>query len=313
MEKTSLSEVKEKVLRFIEFMDPEHVDQYTERSLISEAIKYYNVSQPYLGSLEIKVNGYDYSSLLDAMYEEDDLIELSLAFTGLTLDPVWTYDVPTRRIKVNEKGKGGVLAYPSDPTKINGQWTPFTEPIRKVAMFRMMFSHYYIPRSAEEAGGVMTIEASLEPPLLDSPRTLWAEVRSGAVVPFEIRLMAYSQERRYAYRIDLLRNGLVKDFRDGRMPIHQWVQREPLDSLYVDKILSTNRLPELQKNIFETVFEGKDIASADIAHGFSITEAMARNHLGGLVKKELVVMDGQPPNETYRANIEYIKETKGDI
>jgi hypothetical protein len=77
---------------------------------------------------------------------------------------------------------------------------------------------------------------------------------------------------------------------------------------YLDKILSSQELPDLTKKVLEIFFELEDGDAADIEIGLGITEKMARNNINALEKRGMVDTIGKPPRARYVINLVGIRE-----
>ena len=125
-------------------------------------------------------------------------------------------------------------------------------------------------------------------------------------------LCAYTKKRRYLYRLNLLDNTLIRDFREGKIPIANRKFRDPLSYFHLDKVLSTQELPDLAKNVLQVFFELENGDVADTEIGLGITERMARNNINALLKRGFVDGIGKPPSMRYMINLENIKEAAGE-
>ncbi|MDG6221032.1 MAG: hypothetical protein QCI38_06240, partial [Candidatus Thermoplasmatota archaeon] len=142
------------------------------------------------------------------------------------------------------------------------------------------------------------------------PHVWWEAVRQKGFIPFDITVCAYTQKNRYSFSIDLVNNVLYRDFRYGLFT-RKREPRSPLDFLYLDNVLSSNTLKELQRRTLIYIFEVSGVTSQEVAHGFKITETMAQNNLYGLVKKGLLASEGSGSAEKYRIDLERLRENKG--
>ncbi len=294
----------------LEFAPEGEVDTYAMNQMENALLKYLNTRRPHLSEVMYAVNRYIYPTLFHAFHNVEKPKEIILKFkrwekTG------WRYDVPTRVIKINENSRGGFTAFASNKRGIHAEVNK-KEMRNEIAMFRIGITHWFYPESITTVSK-KTVEDERYPPPLMNIQEFWQHVRSTGVIPFQIRLCAYTKSTRVAFNIDLLRNRQLRDFRDGKVGVGSFVARAPIHLLYLDRALSSPHIPDLQKRVLEVVFESKGMGAGDIAHIFDIPEKMARNHLEGLVKKGLLKAEGKPPAQFFVADLENIEKTKGEV
>jgi hypothetical protein len=204
------------------------------------------------------------------------------------------------------------MLFQINPFALN-QWNPKQKPIIEPAMFRSYLSYFYSPESIKTHSEKIDEKPLVPPKTLCSLHELWEDVRSKGIVPFQMAICAYTQQRRYQYQLDLVDNGLIRDFRDGKIPIANRIFRQPMEYNYLDKILSSQELPDMTKKVLEIFFELEDGDAADIEIGLGITEKMARNNIKALEKRGMVDTIGKPPRARYVINLVGIREMAEEL
>jgi len=312
-EMASFNETKERCLRVMEFAPPEENDDFAKRQLGGAIREYQNLPRSFLADGELWVNGTEYPTLLDAIYAEEEVEEFALFFTNMSMKPVWEYDIPTRRIKINAKSRGGLYMFPTTPSDLNRHWDPFSDPVLTRAMFRCFFRYYFVPQSIKTHSNRAEDDPVEGPYLLDTLQRQWRGIRERGIVPFELRLCAYTQDSRYVVRLNILENKQVRDFRASCISIHNHEERSPREMLYLDKLLSNYRIPDHQKDVLEAIYQTGGMTPGDLSVAFGMTDTLASLHMEGLLKKRLVTMEGKPPHATFRPDLDFISEIKGEF
>jgi len=298
--------------RLIEFAPPNQVDDYARKQLSTEFKKRHVIRLPMVAKTEWVVNNKRADNLLDALSRIEECEEIGVNFTGMPLEPIWEYDTPTRRLKTSKSGKGGILHFPKKRVPSGVGWDPLGDPFLEKAMLMVYTTKWFIPESIKTVTERPADQAPPKPPKILPLHQWWRSVRRIGFVPFEIVVCAYTQKKRFMYTLDLVNNVALRDFRQGLFS-RKRVERSVLDFMYLDTAFSTNMLKEIQKRAMMYVFEVENSTAQEVAFGFKVTDKMARNHLYGLVKKDLVKMTGEPPGELYNADLDKLRENKGEI
>ena len=291
---------------------PPGMGDYIEKNLHSELLKMSNVKNHILARCELMVNKHSVRNLLEALANEDVPDVLGISFTEMTLDTMWEYDVPTRRIKASSDGKGGLLYFPTKRLASGFTWDPMGDPVSEKAMIFMYTSKWFFPERIEDVAERPLDILPPRPKGLVSVFDWWVDVQSQGYIPFEIVVCAYTRSRRFMYVLDLVNNVLYRDFRMGAVS-RKRVSREPLDFLYLDKVLAENVIHGIQKKALMYSFELDSVSPSEIAFGFHITETMAKNHLDGLARRGLLNVRGEGSSATYSVDLGNLRKTKGEV
>jgi hypothetical protein len=306
-----MSDVLEKCERIMSFAPKKMLDGFAKKQLSKSLGKYQNQMDTKIAEVYYKIGNKKYPTILDSIYVVDDWEDIEIHFFHPNTEERWEYDTPTQHIKINKHGKGGLVLFQIDPKALN-QWDPSQEPIIEPAMFRCYLSHFYSPESIKAYTKKYDEKPLIPPRELCTPFELWEDIRKKGIVPFQITLCAYTKNKRYVYQLDAIDNTLLKDFRDGKIPIANRVSREPLDYYHLDKILSTQELPDLAKKVLTVFFDLDEANVSDIEIGLGVTESMAKNYIEALVKRDLLETIGKPPKAKYKINLDYLKEITGE-
>ncbi len=302
-----MSSLIDKCERIMSFAPPKEVDSYAEKQLIKELKKYENSTKEKLADISFKIDGKNYSSLLDAIYFIEEWEEMEIDFYHPNVEKIWEYDTPTKLIKITRSGRGALMLFQIDPFALK-QWNPDQEPIVEPAMFRCYPSQFYSPESIKTQSNKYDERPLVPPRPLCTPIEFWEDVRFKGIVPFQMNLCAYSKKRRYLYLLDLVNNSLLMDFRNGKIPIKNRTYRDPMDYYRLDHFLSTQELPHLTKNVLTTLFEVEDANAADIEIGLGITEKMAQDNVKALARRDIIKAKGKKsPKARYVINLETLR------
>jgi hypothetical protein len=289
------------------FAPPQMVDNYAQRHLDQELKKFQRLKEEALADIRFKIDGYQYSSLLDAIYDVDSWKEMEIHFFHPKTDVIWEYDTPTKIIKINSVGRGALMIFPVDHFALS-QWNSNQEPEIEPAMFSSYLAHFYSPESIKSQANKVDEKPLIPPRPLCTPYELWKDIKDKGIVPFQMTLCAYSKEKRYVYQLDVLNNALLMDFRNGKIPIANRIPRHTIDFYHLDHFLSTMELPNLAKKVLQVIFELEEVMVADIEIGLGITEKMAMNNVNALAKRGLITPLGKPPKAKYVVDLKQMKE-----
>ena len=283
------------------------VDNFAKKQLAEKLRKYQSSVGKKIADMFFKIDGKQYSSVLDAIYEVKEWDEIEIHFFHPNTDEIWEYDTPTRLLKVNRQGRGALMLFHVDHFSLN-QWNPKQESLIEPAMFNGYLAHFYSPESIKAHTKKVDEKPLIPPRRLGTIFELWKDIRKKGIVPFQMALCAYSKKRRYLYQLDVLNNSLLMDFRNGKIPIANRVFRDTFDYYHLDHFLSTQELPSLAKKVLQVLFELEDANISDIEIGLGITEKMARNNVTALAKRDLIEAIGKPPKAKYVINLGRIRE-----
>ena len=294
----------------MEFAPSSMVDGYAKKQLKNSIRKYKSSTEVKLADVEFKFDGYKYQSLLDALYDLKRWDEMEVHILHPNTKERWEYDTPTKVIKITGHGRGGLMLFPINPFALN-QWNPKQKPAFESSMFRGYLSHFFSPESIKARSKKYDEKPLIPPKTLCTLIELWEDIRKKGIVPFQLALCAYTKSRRYVYQLDVLDNALLRDFRDGKIPIANRLFRHPLDYYHLDNLLSTQELPDLAKKVLAVFFDLEEANAADIEIGLGITERMAWDNISALAKRGLIDAVGKPPKAKYVINLENIRELAG--
>ncbi len=302
-----MSDLLEKCQRIMNFAPPQMLDNYAERHLDQELKKFQRSKEVSLADIRFKIDGYQYASLLDAIYDVETWEDIEIHFFHPNTEVIWEYDTPTKIIKINKVGRGALMIFPLDHFALK-QWDPTKEPEIVPAMFSCYLSQFYSPESIKSQTDKVDEKPLIPPRPLCTPRELWEDIRNKGIVPFQMTMCCYSKEKRYVYQLDILNNTQLMDFRNGKIPIANRKYRDTLAYYHLDHFLSTMELPDLAKKVLQVVFELEEVVVADIEIGLGITEKMAANNVNALAKRGLLKTIGTPPKAKYSADLESLRD-----
>jgi hypothetical protein len=296
----------------MDFAPQQMVDNYAERHLDQELKKFQRSKEQALADIRFKIDGYQYASLLDGIYDVETWEDIEIQFFHPNTEVIWEYDTPTKIIKINRAGRGALMIFPVDHRSLR-QWDPTKEPEIVPAMFSCYLSHFYSPESIKSQTEKVDEKPLIPPRPLCTPLELWEDIRKKGIVPFQMTLCCYSKEKRYIYQLDVLNNQYLMDFRNGKIPIANRKYRDTLAYYHLDHFLSTMELPDLAKKVLQVIFELEEVVVADIEIGLGITERMASNNVNALAKRGLLKTIGKPPRAKYRADLENMRDLSSQL
>ncbi|KYK27675.1 MAG: hypothetical protein AYK23_02140 [Candidatus Proteinoplasmatales archaeon SG8-5] len=284
----------------MKFGAAEEVDFHAEKQLKSSFYEYKQAKRVPLASSKYLVNEEEYDSLLQAFAEVKELETGGIRFFKPNMKENWDYNTPTSMILLMGDGMGIVERFDYDSFSLE-KWSKGQEVQKELVMLRAFPTRFYVPMSIK----TKSKDPLAGPPRLYIPRLLtleefWQDIRANGLVPFEIRVCAYTRSARFSYDIDLVNNRMLKDFRGGQVPPKNKAVRTAMDYMNFDMILASTDMKELVKKVFISLFEVKEATAFDISHTMGITDTMARNGLDAVVSRELADKTGKPPRETYK-------------
>jgi len=306
-----MPDILEKCEKIMNFAPDPMVDNYAKKQLDLNLKKYQNSIERRLADISFLIDDKHYPSFLDAIYENKEWNEIEIQFFHPNTQEVWEYDTPTRLIKINQQGKGALMVFHVDPFSLN-QWNSKQEPIIEPAMFMSYLAYFYSPESIKAHTKKFDEKPLIPPKPLCPLAELWEDIRKKGIVPFQIAICAYTQKRRYLYQLNILDNFILKDFRDGKIPIANRIFRQPMDYFYLDRLLSLQELPDLAKKVLQVFFELDEANVADIEIGLGITEKMAKDNINALAKRGLIDTIGKPPRAKYMINLDNVKKAAAE-
>ncbi len=281
-----MDKVRERCERILEFAPEGEYDDYAAKQLRKKLYSWKENNQDRLTTLEYFINGKEYTSLLDALYREESLSKIKIKFLKPVLDGKWNFSKPTREI-MEKGGRGIARTFDFDPDSLN-RWASANKVKDERVMLRAYISDFFFPISIQTKSQyhhAQEVPRQYDP-CLKKIGGIWSHVRTG-VLPFEIRVCAYTPRDRYTYVIDTL-SDTQKPHYLHMIPYHYRVNRKPIEYMMFDTLISHIELPPLVKKMFEFIFECGEVTVADIAHKFNVGNQVAENNLNALRSKELL-------------------------
>lgn len=295
----SVIESAGKLLRFF----PGGVDEYARKQMTSAIRERLGKSDDSLATVAFKINGKDFPWLFDAVAEIEKFSEAELFFIEPDLTGHWNFNIPTSRIRIDTNGHGTITVFPKERLHRWGE----EEGVEKKCLLKLNVSECFRPQLMRD-GLTKKHEEITNIPTLGFAEDIWKEVRASGVIPFQLRLYAYTRDARYLYELDLLNNIQIRDFREEKIPPINRVARDVTDFYSFDKVVCADEnLPYISKRLFELLFESKVIEPPELAAAMRITERMVSEHLGVLYRRGYVTKDGRPPDERYFVDIDAIR------
>ncbi|MFO7619136.1 MAG: hypothetical protein R6W91_05720 [Thermoplasmata archaeon] len=286
----------------------EEVDLHAENELRRTFYEYQAAQKKPLACVTYMVNGREYSSLLEAMHREEALENLGIRFLKPDLKENWDFNTPTKTLVLLGKGMGALERFSYDSFKLD-KWDMHQHLQRDNIMIRGFPTWLYYPQSIKTKSRD-PLAAPVRPyiPKLVMLEKFWGHVRENGMVPFELRVCAYTKSARYTYDIDLINNAMLKDFRGGQAPLRNLAQRGIVDYLNFDMVLASTDMKDMVKRAFINLFEMEYATAFDIAHSMHITNQMAANALNAIVSRGFAIKEGTSPRELYSINSQALAE-----
>jgi hypothetical protein len=283
-------------------------DEYAKKQLRGAVLEHVQRPKRALADVQCAVDGEASDRPLDALLALGPEAELSVKLYHPDLSENWDYDTPTKSMCVGRKGVGWLEHFHYDPYSFE-KWNFEERFMKSRAMFMGHFTHYFVPESIKTH--TRRTQQGLElpySPKLSDLEGLRTEVLAGKVIPFALRLCAYTQEARHSFAVDLLDGALVRDFRAGALPPKGRLFRSSLDCLAFDRVYVSEKLPGHVAGAFVMVFERAGTTVFDLSQVTGLNERSARNTLGALVARGLVRKEGAAPRETYEVDMETVRK-----
>lgn len=282
----------------------EEVDLHAEKELRRHYFEYTGANKKALAAASFLVNGTEYASLLEALREEEDLQNLGIRFSRPDLRENWDYNTPTKTLVLMGRGAGFLERFSYRAFSLD-KWD-MSQPVqRENVMIRGFIRDYYYPRSIlSESRDPLAEPVRPYIPKLVPLEEMWSHVRSTGMVPFEVRICAYTKAARYAYDIDMPRSAMLKDMRGGQAPLRNLAKRSTIDYLNFDMVLASTEMKDIVKGAFINLFEAEKATAIDIAHSMHITDQIAANALSAIAARGLAKVLGSPPMQVFQIDLE---------
>jgi hypothetical protein len=282
----------------------EEVDLHAEKELRRHYFEYGAAQKKTLAGTAYMVNGREYNSLLEAMGSEESLESAGIRFIKPDLAENWDFNTPTRTLVLMGKGMGVLERFSYDSFRLD-KWDKHQQIQRDNVMIRGFLTRFYYPQSIiTESEDPLAGPKRPYIPKLVLLEDLWNHIRSTGMVPFEMRVCAYTKTARYIYDIDMINNTMLKDFRGGQAPLRNQAKRTIIDYLNFDMVLASTDMKDIVKRAFINLFESEYATASDLAYSMHITSQMAANALTALVTRGLATKEGVAPREIFSINSE---------
>lgn len=297
----------------MEFAPKDEVDFHAQKQLKRAFYEYKQAPKKPLASTTYVANEKEYDSLLEALVKEESLDTGEILFYKPNLDENWDYNTPTKTLTLIGRGVGYVDRFDYDSFALQ-KWDKGQLMQTDKVMIRAFLSRFYYPQSIKtKSKDPHASEKRPFVPKLMLLEQLWSDVREKGLVPFEIRVCAYTRDARFSYDLNLIDNQMLKDFRGGQVPPRNRAERTAVDYMNFDMILATTDMKDLVKRVFINLFEVKEATAFDISHTMGITDNMARNGLDAVVSRNLADKVGKSPRETYSINTQLLEATASEL
>jgi hypothetical protein len=258
---------------------PRH-DAYSERALARAYEEYVARRRTPLGPFRLRIGDREFATFYEMMGEPgagSGEIEVRLDPPAAPGAP-WEFLRPFDRIVFD--AQGGAQVYPIGPGA----------PTRVIARF--LLREHYLPRTRVEedraaAGGVRV----QMPSQLSSLQEGIAGIRSRALLPFCVSVLAYYPEERVIYDLDLIRSLLLTDPRAGRLPSGRRVRRSSRVAWYVDRLTGRGEMPLLASRCLAVLVDSHGLTAIEMTHVFGGVRELVDSALQGLAARGLVTFD----------------------
>ncbi|NPA74649.1 MAG: hypothetical protein GXO25_01035 [Euryarchaeota archaeon] len=248
----------------------------TEKAFEQNFLKTKQMKYDPLMEIMLRFNGKPYESFYQFLDKEMKGMELIL--TAPKKWGKWIFNDPIKELRILPNGLGSIMVLEGEISP--GRW------ILENSKFQKAMVRFIIERAHPNAAfGLVTPEK-------------FFEIVHNGIIPYLIRIVAYTRENRYKIDINIPRNEVIADIRWGKIPPKLFKRRTNEEYFMFDKVYSTIPLPRFSKLIFETVFESNGMDLETLALIFNVPEEILRNNLGVLIKHNLVEEDKS--TEMYR-------------
>jgi len=308
-----MADILEYCQSIMKFAPESEVDLHAEKQLRRAFFEYKQARKTPLASVQYLINEDEYDSLLEAFAKVAVLETGGIRFLKPNLKENWDYNTPTSKIMLMGDGMGVVERFEYDSFSLE-KWSAGQEVQRELVMLRAFPAKFYVPMSIK----TKSVDPLAGDPILYVPKLMtleefWQDVRTKGLVPFEIKVCAYTRHSRHTYNLDLVDNKLLKDFRGGQVPPKNRAVRTAMDYMNFDMILASTDMKELVKKVFINLFEVKESTAFDISHTMGITDTMAKNALDAVVSRELADKIGKAPREIYSINPQRLEAAASEL
>ncbi len=236
-------------------------DSYEREYLRAKQMKY----SP-LMDIMIRFNGRPHENFYEFLGME--MKALNIVFTAPRKWGEWHFNDPIKEIRILPNGMGSIQVMEGE---INPQrWLLEKPPFEKVMV------RFIIERSNPQGSyGLL------------SPEKFFTLVRNG-IVPYVLRIVAYSKNSRYKVDINLTTSQVIADFRWDKIPPRIYRRRSVQEYFIFDKIYANLNVAHFPKMFFEALFESDGLDEEILGLIFKVSPEMIRNNVGVLMKNRVV-------------------------
>ncbi len=284
---------------------------FAESELEESLEEYIGERKNYLCKTELIIDNIDYDNVYQPLDFFSEIDYARTRFIEPNTKKKWDYNRPTIELLLKPDGSGNSLSFPYNPERFDNFQNP-ENLVREKVMYSIFITRGYEPRTIKEASETVRSPNALLVSRHHTITTFWDTVRSGKVIPFEIRICIYTRETRRIYDIDLLRNRLISDFRNGKVASKNVVKPPALVCMYFDRIWAALDIPQLNKKVFTLLFHSEGVTPAEVGHVLGIPLSMAKNHLKSLEHRNLAKVSGKT-SELYKPNLSEYKRIAEEI
>jgi hypothetical protein len=201
--------------------------------------------------------------------------------------PGWEYLRPFHSLRLGADGSATLEAWDGSPER---------------AIARILIREHYRPHPGDidTAAGAST---PLEPRMgLFALPEFFRFVRETGCVPFSVIVALYTSEERHRIKFDLLDNGVLMDWRAGRLPLARRVRRSSRQSFALDSVVARGEFSIPTARVLEVLAETDGLTPVDLAHIFGGARELVTAALETLTARRLVVSDRR--TGLYRATVD---------
>ena len=302
--------IYEKCLKILDFAPSERIDDYSKKMLKTELTKVITKNKVPLLKFRLKADGKEYESMYDILLK-DDVKAIELIFEKPAKMGRWEYDLPIKRLRMLSNGLGVVNIF--SPIDLTLRKWVLEDPESKKVIIRNYPIAFFQPASIKMKS--LTEDLFTTSTYIPKPQSFeetFNDVKKFGIVPFQVRIIAYSREKRYAFDLDLLENCLIEDFRTNKLSYSFSIQRSPMQYYKFDKVHAMLKIPDTPKKVFEAIFESKGLSAGEIAHLFEVSLKIATNNIQSLVSKGLLEEVDYAGEKKYIASSKLLQKTENN-
>ncbi len=222
-----------------------------------------------LMELMIKFNGRPHNSFYEIL--DRKMKGLELVFTSPKKWGEWYFNDPVKELRILPNGLSSIQVLEGE---INPQRWLLEKPSFKKAMVRFIVERSY-------KGGHFG---------LLTPEQFFDMVNQG-IIPYVIRIVAYTKDKRYKIDVNLVTNEVISDFRWNKIPPRIYNRRGVHEYLIFDKVYSSIPVEHFPRKFLEAIYESDSMDDEILSMIFNVSESMVHNNVGVLMKHGVVEVD----------------------